>query len=517
MSRKSVIIAAVFGALIVLIAVGVGTMGTRGGFGGLGGPDAADEPAGGVVGPEIALPDVAPDGEYVFLKLAHPEELGSALSSLGGVITRITEDGGLSALISKNLDLTEAPTVIDALDEMADFLDDTEQIALLLTSPDMTAYVSLFADDESFDKFISPPAGSLRKVDEWRGDGWQISLGGSPLFYMTKKPYGDSNLVMVSISEDGTDAMTAASGRSSFVPPDDRRTSGADYFQARVSPEPLEGMEWMSERGPLFFELSWLNDGNKTDFHSFADIYGRLESNIRSSDIKGGFPILGDGDLVMFLTVDMPYACFALFPDRDDPVQAFLDTANEFSPDGVGVPTIFAEDLKALLSNSRLSFAMIMGDQKVNQAYAVVESGISGPIDRLFTMAQLLINRPAVIEGWDSAYSIDVPEIKSSFVLARKGDSLMIGLGTPAAYEQRANIPEGVDVSGGGYFSNVFVTSRIIDAYRAFQDEIASGMGGMEVESLLDILSGVDAIQIRQGAPGVGEMSIYWAEEEVEE
>ncbi|MDR3320971.1 MAG: hypothetical protein LBS93_00870, partial [Synergistaceae bacterium] len=243
---------------------------------------------------------------------------------------------------------------------------------------------------------------------------------------------------------------------------------------------------------------------------------GGFGTNFKSSGIKaGGFPILGDGDLVMFFTVDMPYVCFSIFPDRTDSVQAAIDAVREFSPDGEGVPAIFADDVRTLLASSRLSLAAVMdGDaKKVNQAYAVVESEASGPIDRLFTIAQIFINRPAAIEGWDSAYSItDGFVSESPFVLARKSNALMIGIGTPEAYGRMANVPLSIDVSGGEYLSNVFVSSQIIEAYRALQDEIASGMGGMEITSFLDIFSGVGAIQTRQGSPGTGDMSIFWKE-----
>ncbi|MDR3321151.1 MAG: hypothetical protein LBS93_01795, partial [Synergistaceae bacterium] len=258
MSTKSVIIAAVFAALIASLAFGVVTMGTWSG------PDASDGSAGAFPGPEIALPGVTPDDEYVFLKLAHPEKFGSALSSFGGAMTGITENEALSAIFSRSLDLAEVPRIVGLLGGVTDFLDGAEQMALLATSSDKAVYISLFADDESFDKFISPQEGSVRKVEEWRADGWKFSVGGSPSFYMAKKPFENSNLVMVSFSEEGVDAMITASGGSPFVLPGDRRTSGEDCFRARVSPAALAGMEWMSGRGPLSIELSWSSDGRRT-------------------------------------------------------------------------------------------------------------------------------------------------------------------------------------------------------------------------------------------------------------
>ncbi|MDR3255495.1 MAG: hypothetical protein LBT31_07985 [Synergistaceae bacterium] len=517
MNKKTAAIAVALAVLIALVAIGIGSM--RSGPP-LEAPNAA-APSDDAPGAESAIPAMSESDEYLFVKLAHPGTLGARLSSLGEAMTDIAGDEDLSRLISRSFDLSMVPSAVELLGVLTDFVDGTEEIALLVKHLEKSVYLSFLANDEDFDKFISSPAGSTRRAELWttdRGQGWRMSfgeqsmdiLGDQIFFYALKKPFGKSNLVMLANSEEGLDSMISASGGDSFASRGVRHTLGEDYIQVRATPSVPGWMKWLAGRGPLVTEMAWTSSGKKTDIETYTDAYKGMETNFRGSGITSApLPVLGDGNLAMFMMTDIPFLCYSLFPDRVDYVQAFLDLIDEYSRDGTAVPAALARDIKALLSECRVSVAVISdGDKEPNQAYALIESASAATLDRLFIMAQLLIKKPANIDGWDTAYSSSLGP-KGSLVLARKANTVLVGVGDAAAYGRLANIPDGADVTGP-YLSNVLVTSKMIDLYRALPGKAGSGLGGFDPTFFLDFLSGVDSIQTRQSEIGVGSITIYW-------
>jgi hypothetical protein len=514
--NKKILIAVTIVVVFAAAAAGVWALKS----GGPGAISAADS--------EAAMPALSGNEEYYFVKLAHPAALVSAITALGDVMTNLTDmtetagDNELSEMMGENIDLDELPKLMDFLGGITGFIDGTKEMAILVKSPDMTLYLSFLADDEHFNKFISPE-GSLRNIEKWdsgRGDGWKFSIGAPiasaedlAVFNMVRRPAGKSNLVMISSSEEGVRLMTSALDNPSLRMTQARNTTGEDYMLIRLSSD----IGWMDGRSPISGELSWGTSGNKTTIQTYTDVYDRTKAPVSSVAQKSEIPLMGNGDLAMFATVDVPFLCFSLFPDSPDPVQTFFDAIEGFAPADNGVTGALIGDMKTLLSQGRLSAAVVLdGENNPSQAYLIIESGANLSINKLFTLITLGINRPAEISGWDTAYSASMSP-KMSFVLARKEGAMMLGYGDVAGYGQRANIPDNVGITDASYVSNIYVTSEILDAYEAFQGETirqALVNAGMP-SSIYDIvdLGKIDAIQMKQSELGKGEIDIYWKDQ----
>jgi hypothetical protein len=468
---------------------------------------------------ESAMPAVADGGEYLFVKLADTASLGSKIEAAGDMFAAIAENGDLPQLRDRNFDMTLIPEIIGVIDDVSGFMNGVKDMAMLVKSPDMTGHLAFIADDENFDKFISPE-GIGRRAEKWDtalGDGWKIQVS-APMnpaatdICIVRKKTGADNLVMIS-SEEGAGEMAAAADDPSRRFTAFRRTDGRNFISMRLSMP----VGVLSVQKPIFAETSWTTSENVTSIKTYTDAYEAFKSKIGGSGLKNSdFPLLGNGDLMAFAMLDIPFICFSAFPNADDPVQTFLDMALERSRGGEEAAGAFMGDIKALMSKGRISMAAMtaVDNGKPGQLCFFLESGDGAAINKLFSMATLAFNKPEQIEGWDSAYSMSMgPNL--SLMFARKGDTIMIGTGGASDFANAARLPEEANgIVGADNLSSVFVSSKILDAYEAFNGESvqeALRKAGMP-ESLWELsgLSELEAIRLRQSELGKSEIDVYW-------
>ncbi|MDR1915608.1 MAG: hypothetical protein LBQ58_03420 [Synergistaceae bacterium] len=383
---------------------------------------------------ESALPDVSNYDSFEYIKVVDTESLSYSISELSGFINFVAGKVYGS-------EFEDANDVESFLSFMEDFIEMTDELALIAVSSDVPEfYLSFYADDDKFDSFVSDFDSRIIDIEPWEtedaksGDAWIVrplynSRRNANSFYMTRRKAGGKSFALLSSSESGIDRMARALNAPSERYKPSRQTEGENVLLGKFK-EPFE----MGPYKITSSETGWarLENGFKVDI--FSDLYSGSVAMFASQDITGVKPtILGDGELAFFAAAYIPFYLHAVFPGEDDPVGALFDVV------GAGaIPAEFSSDLKEILSQARISAVLTVKDEEPNTAYIVIESGAKSSLDKLYSLASIFLRSNEIeLQGWDSAYFLKLGGGEES-IFAHKEGAVLLGIGKASDY---AKIP----------------------------------------------------------------------------
>lgn len=507
MGKKALLIVAVAAILIVggFAAKSMLPSGTRAGSG--------------KEGPEIALPVEENYDAYMALKITDAKAAKAKALAISSILSDLANTDE-KAEFKKDVDMKDLPKGAQVLDAVSSFLDTAEELSLLLISADKEKlYVSYFADDQKLDQFLKDEGGEFYRAEQWEkgnkpegSDAWILkpASGNSEIsqdFYMLRQPHKGKNLVTLSTSEEELDRMQAALDGSAphFTPT--RQTSAPSYFLMH-SKEPL--------RNPAFSgaevrttEMSWEGDAQKTHVQMYADAFQNTTPFGNRAFPASQQPIMGKGDLGAFATSDLLFACYSMFPSASDPVEALFDTF------GQQIPEQARGDLREILRNGRITVAFVMGETEPSTAYMMLESSAAEALNKLYGMGSMMIATPATISGWDSAGTVTQRGI--TVTLARKKNTVLLGIGTPSNYASKAKLPRDMqDIGSSKYLTDFAMTSTLFNLKGSggtIGNIIQAQMARQGIpQSVVDTLKldTIDAVRVSQKEPGWADMEIYW-------
>jgi hypothetical protein len=476
-----------------------------------------------ISGPDISIPDVSSNEAFGFVNVSDTGTLSDSISLISGLISRFGEND-IPPTLSDRFGGEDLKKTLAVLGSLKAFVDTSTQMAICATSSDKAEfYVSLFVDDEKFDSFVSSGDSSLYRFEDWSTDksgsdgrAWMlkpaIGDGASSVLYVTKRRVGDTSVVNIALEEEGIDRMKAAADDAARRMSVTRSTKGPNFAQVKFkAPMDVEG--WKISNA----ETSWNRDENSIHFQSFSDMYGAIASVMSRDYTPQATPIVGDGNVALFASFDPLFYCHALFPKEPDPVEYI------FSNYGAAIPAEIAKDLKNILGRCRISVVVVAKDNEPNTAYVVLDSGAVESVGTLYGLAGMFLGSQNPVEGWDSIYNIPLPMSRapiSNAVLARRGGTVLLGLGYPADYTHTLEAPSDMEsVVSTANVVSAFITSEFMSlkdgkAGKSFLEGMGSGWmknaGVHEYFRDMMDLDNVSSLSLEQTLDGRGDMNIIW-------
>ncbi|MDR1650848.1 MAG: hypothetical protein LBR87_03595 [Synergistaceae bacterium] len=510
MNKKIILLA---GALVLLAA---GVFAWKSGL--LLPPDAGQKET--VTGPEVSIPGVSDRDSYVYAKVADTESLSSSISFLSEAILKMT--GSEVPAIAADFAGEDVRKTLALLGMMKGLADTSSQIAVCAASGDVTElYASLFVDGGKFDAFVASSDSASFRFEEWatdkagpEGRAWVRKSAGSktPDLYITKRDLGDRSLVNVSASEAGIDSMNAAASDASKRMSADRVTEGPNFAMVKFrEPMTVRGLSVGSS------ETSWSAGENRVNIQSYSDVYAGIAAKMSSRDFSPSrTPMLGDGELALYVSLDPLFYSHLIFPGEEDPMRRVLSVY------GGSIPENLAGEFKTILENSRLSVVVTTKDNLPNTVYAVLDTAAVESVDRLFGLASLIFRPGESLEGWDSASTMPLPGKSYSAILARKKGLVLLGVGNVSDYAKTLRLPassEGLLAPDG--VISVLATSDLLsmkedEASKSLFEIAEDSMNTPGAAKLLgDMinLKNIRSVSLKQTLDGKGDMDVIWKSE----
>ena len=482
--------------------------------------------------PEAAFPKLAEAENYVLFKLENPQSMQGKLDALARMLPALGDRRFGSALdafeqlgrsfaelASGDVDTTgldQVRTALDGLDTAKRYLDLTKRAAVLVVSGDNAGrsgqpeiFLSFIPNAEKFDAYLA----STTDLQKWetdkagaKGSAWIVGGdAGSADLYMLRTGDGE-NVVLVSDSEKGIERMLEAKRKPEARMEIKRFNQGPDYLQARL---PVAVKDTGEEKN-AFAELAWVEDERSAHLQIHTDIYSVMTGrSVPKSGLEGkDLPLLGSGDLALVAAIDLPFACFSVFPAEEDPVGRALSF---FEGE---LPEMYLSDIKSIVEQGRVS-AVIVADPATgepNTAYLVLETKAKGAVDRYYGLAGFFM-QPVALEGWDSALSMSIG-LPQNPIVARRGDIVLMGIGRPEDYAVAATVPKDIaDFAAPHDLMNFVATSSLLKASgsslgRTLQKQLIGADVPAEVIETLGI-DELDAVQFRMMTPEKANLGLY--------
>ncbi len=478
-------------------------------------------------GPQAALPAPPEGGNYVLVGVRNTGVLQGLLGVVADRLPVVLEEEGAGALSGA---LLEPIRTADSL------LDLAEETAILARPyfPDFSLHAAFFAQDAALRASRDDAGGFLHAAASWDvpsagadDRGWSVPTGLSvssdladgtlERFYLLQRPLADGrSLVLLADTEAGVGEMLAALADPASRDAVERRTGGDDYVRFDG---PFFAVRGEAGKWDALAEIGWGEKDGVVEIDAYSDLYGRVATfGIPSCDIPGAsLPLLGEGTLCFLATLDLPYLCFLLAPDSPDPVEEVVAIGNLLS--GGKLPSLYLEDLKALLRASRLTLSLRIdeGTGTPSALYAYVETRATDVLDKYDSVASFLL-QPTEAEGWDRAASLAGVGGRG-IALLRRGGNLLIGWGAPADYAVRSALPREI--------RDFESTETLFDAYARFNllnragntlgDALRRALEGQGISaSLLDRLrpDALDTVILRHASPDRYALRLHYRERE---
>ncbi|MDR1137208.1 MAG: hypothetical protein LBK91_02685 [Synergistaceae bacterium] len=308
-------------------------------------------------------------------------------------------------------------------------------------------YASMFVDEEKFDALIAEGNGGAMRAEKLetspQGEGavsWTLRPAGwnasKDVIYVTKRRSQGRNLVNCALSPLAAGEMKLAEDDPSKRFKIERNTEGENFALLKLTPEAPASSD-VNEF--ITGELSWDRNDLRIHIRTFTDIADYMRSGRlrRVSDFVPSEPVIaGDGDPVLFVSVDPMFVSRAAFPDKEDPVRYMLDAYFW------KIPSLITKESAAVLRRSRIYAVATSKVDALDTAYVMLESDERGAVGRLYALAGVFLGSPVKIVGWDSAYNVISAEDREyEVILGRIGNSVILGAGKPAAYGTAAEPP----------------------------------------------------------------------------
>jgi hypothetical protein len=478
-------------------------------------------------GPEDALPKVRDNEMYVVMKLKNPGGTARSLRSFADMLPDI---------IAKHRD--KMPDGYDDYvgsagnEEMRDgigkfcaVLDIAKEGALLFHA-EKGWYAKDEDEDEtkgSFGAAIFPKEGDAEAAavriarilgaedgfiewdNELNGRGWILEAGADrdKLFIFGADGMKE-NTVLISNSGEDIEKMTAALRDKSARFEIKRHNSGDDYVLIGGEIEDNNGAE-----AHCVTEIALAKDDKSAHLQFYSDAMRIAAGSIPKSSIKGkDIPLYGDGAVAFVAAVDIPFACFTVFPRESDPVGAFFD---KYMSKGASPLPAMEDSVKAVMRDGRISFAASInpaGDE-LSAGYFIVESGEKDGLDVLFSLGNIFMREETKIEGWDNARTMRI-SAKANIVAAKKDGAILVGFGRPEDYAKKAAVPKGIaDFASPVDLVNLVATSALFNLKSPITGQ--SGSELLRGSGLSELIgdSGISALQLRVINPENMNIGIY--------
>jgi hypothetical protein len=397
-----------------------------------------------VFSPKYAIPSASPNGGMVVAEIADTRSLRKIVPY--ALLFLETASGDVTQADSR-LNREDIAKGLSFLDKTEDFLDAAEGVAFYAASADKF-YVSLSVDGDKFDKFAESGDGSLMKREKWDissdanasagRDAWILKpsspeISEEPL-YMTRWNAGGRDVVNIASGAEEIGEMTEAAENPEKRLRVARKTEGENFVAVNF-PEPVEMM------GGLSFaqaETSWSVKDNKLEIRSYSDMYAPVAARLTDRTfVPGAVPLPGDGEVALFASVDPAFCISASFPTEPDPIKKAFDLW------GASIPPQFTANIEDVLRNCRISAVIVAKDQSIDTAYLVIEAEARETLDKLYELARLLAGSPVQLDGWDSAFELNLDR-QFKTIMARHEGMILVGMGEVASFNKKAGVSAGV-------------------------------------------------------------------------
>jgi hypothetical protein len=448
--------------------------------------------------PEDAIPEVAGAEAQLFMKVEDTASLSSAISFISHFIEH-TRGIPISSIIPQ-VDWANAGKTVEILDSIKDFVDASDEIALYVTSGDVTAFfASLFVDDEKFDPLAKSDDGHFpqaeernvgragSEVNEWRLNPFGDASNGD-LLYAARERIGDNSVVYIVDDEKLLGEMSSAASDPSKRARIVRRTDGSNFIRIKLNDSlDVEGF-LLSET-----EVSWNKTEESVNVQWFSDVYDRIALELASKDfIPKSAPILGEGDLGLFVSLDPAFFIYAMHPNDSDPIKSFL------AKYGKKIPAQLVSAIEAILRRCRASAVIVTKGTSISTAYLVIDTAATESVDKLYGIASLFFASSGKLDGWDSTLNVSTgTEVRA--LVAKKGGTILLGAGDFDEYGKTDVVSR--DVERIAFPSNAFgvtVTPRLLKVRDGAVAKVLAGGLAKAMEGVGDFAALKDMVSFEE-------------------
>jgi hypothetical protein len=480
-----------------------------------------------IYAPEDAMPAVPGDEEILVVKISDARSLpvvAPFASYLAEELGSAGEEWGAA-----QMDIYAISKALSFFGKARDFLDASESLALLAASGSAARfYASLSVSGERFDKLAAGKGPGRVRLEKWNApevpagaEGWALKSsapetpGGA--LYMTRVKAGARGAVNIASDKKAAGEMAAASKNPEKRLRISRKTDGENFVRISLL-KPFETNGEKKGFSPGRSEISWNVTDGGLNVRSNLEMLERAAERVAAGRVSAGtfshetVPILGNGELVTFASVDPALFLYAALPNEPEPIKFAAEQCVGF------LPSLSEADLESVLKNCRISAAVVAKGETPDAAYMVLETEAGEAVDRLFEAFAALLDSPVSLSGWDSAFEFDLGQGLKA-VAAKKGGMFLVGLGERSSFGRRASIPADIipppDASGGLGFA---MTRRLLSLRAPWiegtlEEALEENLGEWDIpEELRDFLrrrlDELDRFVLTQSSGGGGEMNI---------
>lgn len=453
-----------------------------------------------------SIPNVGAEGRF-YMSITAADTLSDIVSSLIDMRANADIAGALGVLNSLN-------DIIEASDEVTLFVP---------TGEEKTAYISFASGGGKFDAFISRAEAAKDRflLDKWtdgtRREGeeaWTLRIVSGDVagdkIYLTRRMVEGVSVINASTSDAAIDAMRAAMDDppARFSPA--RRTDGENVIMAKMAEPTLIGGFLLGE-----IEASWTfeeseENGNGMRVQCFTDMFDRAPTAPPNRYfVPAKTSVFGDGELVLYASIDPAYFLYAAFPLESDPIKFAL---GEISG---ATPSILTTDVGNIIGDCRLSAAATLRENMLESAYILIDTGAEASLDRLFTLAGVFLRKGAKVDGWDT-YTMPHEAGNIGFV-ARRGNVALLGLGEVESYAKKIDAsPAAEAVSSRSNPLGLFVESGKLMSAKSpgsdknLRDRLMEARGKMpdELANIIPAMIHIRRFSLTQSANGLTTIDI---------
>jgi hypothetical protein len=246
-------------------------------------------------------------------------------------------------------------------------------------------------------------------------------------------------------------------------------TDGGNRVQLRfAAPVPVAN-------GPSLgvLEASWVRDERGIGVKTYSDIYSRAAFRLAGRDIAGdAAPILGEGEAVMYASLDPAFILHAAFLQESDPIKFALERSAS------ALPAQISAELEKVLGNCRLSAVIVKEETVPSAAYLILQTAEDEALQKLINFAAMFFSPEAVAEGWDEAYAVPAGIGVRASLAAKKGMALL-GVGDLRAHGKKNEFPgEDASLVSSSEALTFFLSSGLFS--------MKSSEGGKTIGEILD-------------------------------
>jgi hypothetical protein len=452
-------------------------------------------------------------GARFFMQVSDTRALSLFISWLSDACSGITE--GSMPQIASRVSSGDIAKTVGVLNSLRDIVDSSEEIVVYATSEDIPQlYVSLSADDGEFDSVVenAEKPGKYFRLEKWAGndrdgeDAWILKARGVEdldFLYMTRRHAGDVSLVNASPNAEAAEKMREASRDPSKRLSLARRTEGANHIQVNFTEAlNLEGFSLSTA------ETSWSRDDRRIYIESYSDLYDSVSGGLANRGFTpGAVPILGDGELVLLASADPAFFIYASLPLESDPIKSAIEKY------AASIPPFFSDNVEAILRNCRVSAVVVSKGANVSAGYLVLDTEATDSLDKILASILPLLGSGVKVDGWDSAYLVSADRVE--LVVARRGRTLLVGVGNVAEYGKKTEIPADIAASGSAGVLEVSVSPGLlplkVPGMTETFGEILNRLGGGDARDLAFLESQIERVErlsLSQSLDGRGNIEI---------